>query len=312
MRILRNFVLTFAFVSVATFVVVEAVDKIVLNGTSGFGPALTSFNGLRRIAWTTKYEIRIAVFVAGPLPTHDHGLREYSFHAPALADFNKRLYIAWAGTDKYALLNVKSSQDGETFGNKVTLREDSAYGPALAVFNNRLYLAWTGVDKQHSLNIISSADGANFSNKQILGQSSIAGPALTTTPAGWPGTGSQERLFITWTGPDKGMNIASSNDGVHFDFTNTRIPSESSNDRPVLYPWKNVNGTAIMSLWFTGTDSRLNSLQSVAVTPFPDGPSFGQKVTFDDTSIAGPAMYNGWLAWTGTDGAHHLNIKLVQ
>jgi len=312
MRTLRSVVLTVAFVSVATILVVGDLPKIVLNATSGFSPALIDFNGIIRIAWTTKYEIRIARYGPGPKLTNDHGLGEYSLHAPALAVFNNRLYIAWTGTDKYALLNVKSSKDGETFGNKITLREDGAYGPALAVFKNRLYLAWTGVDKQHSLNIISSSDGVNFSNKQILGQSSIAGPALMTIPARWPYPGSgDERLFITWTGPDKGMNIARSDDGAHFDFSNTRIPSETSNDRPVL-SFTKPGQTGIMQLWFTGTDARLNLLASTMVGDVPLAPTFVQKSTFDDTSIAGPAMYNGYLAWTGTDDAHHLNIRLMQ
>jgi hypothetical protein len=313
MRILRSVVLTVGFLAVATFVVVGDLPTVVLNATSGFGPALSDFNGIIRMAWTTQYEVRIARYGPGPMLRNDHGLREYSRHSPALAVFNKRLYIAWTGTDKYALLNVKSSQDGETFDSKVTIRtEDSAYGPALAVFNNRLYLAWTGVDKQHSLNIISSSDGVKFTGKQILGQSSISAPALMATPAGWPHTLDKEQLLITWTGPDKGMNIAGSNDGVHFDFSNSRIPSETSNDRPVLFATKNVNGTAYMALWFTGTDARLNRLASNYVTPFPYGPSFGQKSTYDDTSIAGPALLEGaYLAWTGTDDAHHLNIKLV-
>jgi hypothetical protein len=307
MRFLVSLSLLIAVLTFAIFVADAQLQKVVLNAKSTFTPALLEFNGGFRIAWTTRYEIRIALWVY-PNFRNDHGLREFSYHAPALAVFNNRLYIAWAGTDKYALLNVKSSQDGEKFSNKVTLREDSAYGPALAVFNNRLYLAWTGVDPQHSLNIISSADGVTFSAKQILGQSSMSGPALTATAA-WPYAHSKEKLFITWTGPDKAMNIAGSDDGVHFDFSDTRVPSETSNDRPVLFAWNNVNGTALMTLWFTGTDSRLNSLTSV--TP-PFGSTFNQKKTFDDTSVAGPSMYHGYLGWSGTDSDHHINIRLVQ
>ena len=105
------------------------------------------------------------------------------------------------------------------------------------------------------------------------------------------------------------MNIAGSDDGVHFDFSNTRIPSETSNDRPVLYAFRGVDGPAYMQLWFTGTDAHLNRLLSVNVTAFPMGPSFGQKQTYDDTSIAGPVLHEwGWFAWTGTDDAHHVNI----
>lgn len=307
MRFVVSISLSLAVLTPMISVVHAQLQKVVLNTTTTtFTPALLEFNGFR-VAWTTRYQIRIGLWVY-PNLRNDHGLGEYSYHGPALAAFNNRLYIAWTGTDKYALLNVKSSGDGDTFINKVTLREDSAYGPALAVFNNRLYLAWTGVDPQHSLNIISSADGVHFVGKQILGQSSISGPALLAA-VDWPHPHTKPTLFITWTGPDKVMNIAGSEDGVHFDFSDTRIPSETSNDRPVLFPWNNVNGTALMTLWFTGTDSRLNSLTSV--TP-PFGSTFTEKKTFDDTSVAGPSMYHGYLVWSGTDSAHHINIRLVQ
>jgi hypothetical protein len=143
MRILLYVVLILAFLTIVILVVGGDLSGISLNASSGFGPDLGYFNGSILIAWTTKYEIRIAEYAPGPSPklTKDHGLGEYSLHAPALEVFKNRLYIAWTGTDKYALLNVKSSQDGETFDHKSTLPEDSANGPALAVFNNRLYLA---------------------------------------------------------------------------------------------------------------------------------------------------------------------------
>ena len=67
-----------------------------------------------------------------------------------------------------------------------------------------------------------------------------------------------------------------------------------------------------MTLWFTGTDSRLNSLVALVIPSFPVGPSFGQKSTYDDTSVAGPTMFDGYLGWSGTDDAHHLNVRLMQ
>jgi hypothetical protein len=206
MRLLRLIGITIAILTVATSL--AQLPKIVLNATSStFSPAITKFNDRFSIAWTTRYEIRTVFTQNFALIQNDPGrpLRQFSHHGPALTVFNNLLYIAWTGTDKYALLNVMSSKDGINFSNKVTLREDSAYGPALAVLNNRLYLTWTGVDPQHSLNIISSADGVNFIGKHILGQSSMSSPALLATPPDWPNTGNKQQLFMTWTGPDKGM-----------------------------------------------------------------------------------------------------------
>jgi hypothetical protein len=325
MRIPRSIVLTVALLTVATFVVGEAGEKIIIPfATSGFAPALTGFNGRMHIAWTKPYEIRIALSPNGIFWTNDHGLGETSAHGPALAAFNNRLYIAWTGTDKDSLLNVKSAQDGENFGGKVPPLPyyHSFYGPALAVFNNRLYLAWT--DEKKSLNLVWSTDGVNFppANKINLGQPSIAGPALMSTPRGWPSASAKQRLFITWTGPDQGMNIASSDDGVHFDLSSARIPRAraTSNDRPVLFPTMFARSTPdpssypVMYLYFTGTDARLNQIFTLSTTPtgadFDPGPTaLGGIGTVDDTSIAGPAIYNGYVAWTGTDDAHHLNVK---
>jgi hypothetical protein len=318
-RLLRFIVFALAFASVVTFLAVDASDKVVLPTTSStFSPSLASFHGRLYIAWTTNYEIHVGTVEAGQLKD-DHGIGEFSHHGPALSVFNDRLCIAWTGTDKNSLLNVKSSQDGWTFTSTSKAQvpgEASAHGPALAVFNNRLFMAWTGVDQQHSLNIISSADGVTFppSNKQPLGQSSVAGPSLTITPAYWDSGIRNEKLIITWTGPDHGMNIAGSDDGAHFDFSDTRIPSQTSNDRPVIIPWTSSSGVGVMNLWFTGTDSRLNQMASLHG---PKGSQFEGPATYDDTSVAGPSLIptgldlTGFLAWSGTDSAHHVNVKTL-
>ena len=52
-------------------------------------------------------------------------------------------------------LNVESSSNGVTFGNKVTLPETSIAGPALASFGGDLDIAWTGTDGTNRLNVAS-------------------------------------------------------------------------------------------------------------------------------------------------------------
>ena len=56
-------------------------------------------------------------------------LPQTSSFAPAVAAFNGKLYIAWTGTDPGHHLNIESSSNGVTFGNKVTLPETSDAAP---------------------------------------------------------------------------------------------------------------------------------------------------------------------------------------
>src|SRR5512142_791783 len=72
-------------------------------------------------------------------------LPETSSFAPAVAEFSGGLAIAWTGGD--GRLNVETSPDGSTFGNKVTLPETSNAGPALVQLGlANLVIAWTGGD----------------------------------------------------------------------------------------------------------------------------------------------------------------------
>jgi len=78
-------------------------------------------------------------------------LPETSYLAPAIANFNGKIYIAWTGTD--GRLNVESSSDGTTFGNQVILNQTSNAGPALASFGGDLDIAWTGTDGRLNVTI---------------------------------------------------------------------------------------------------------------------------------------------------------------
>jgi len=227
-------------------------------------------------------------------------LSEFSTVSPAVAAFNRKLFVAWTGTDQFRQLNIISADqpDPLNFSNKRILGQDSLTGPALAVFQGNLYYAWTGTDQFRQLNIWSSSDGINFSNKRILGQDSLTGPALAAF---------QGNLYYAWTGTDtqRQLNIMSSTDGLNFG--NKFILGESSNFRPALTSAFTAPGESNRELFmaWTGTDGRLNIWSS------SDGINFGNKQTFNEYSIGEPALglqYDGiYLAWTGTDDHHSLN-----
>jgi hypothetical protein len=81
-------------------------------------------------------------------------LPEFSTVSPAVAVFNRKLFVAWIGTNDRRQLNIMSSTDGLNFGNKFILGESSHFRPALtSAFtgpdesNGKLFRAWTGTEK---------------------------------------------------------------------------------------------------------------------------------------------------------------------
>ena len=212
-------------------------------------------------------------------------LPETSDFAPAMAYFNGKIYIAWTGTN--GDLNVESSSNGRTFGNKVTLPETSNAGPALASFDGRLDIAWTGTDGR--LNDESSSDGKSFGRKVTLPETSNAGPALASFGG---------RLDIAWTGTDSSiieggdLNVESSSNGKTFD-SKVTLP-----ERSFVGPALASFGGRLDIAW-TGDDSHLN------VESSSNGKTFDSKVTLPETSYVDPALasFGGYLdiAWTGTN-----------
>lgn len=235
-------------------------------------------------------------------------LAESAIGAPTLANVNQYtspLAIAWTGTDGTHHVNVGRSFNPTTFAgfNKVTLNETSPYGPGLTFGNNQVFLAWTGTDEQHSLNVISSSDGITFSNKVTLGETSGAGPALVFL----------NKLYLLWSGTDvnHSLNIMESTDGVHF--TNKITLSDSSDFHPGL----NVAISGSYYLAWTGRDAA-HSLNTLSNAEFSSGPTNLQfKQTFSESSIAGLTVaplesgHEIFVAWTGSDTGHHLNVAII-
>ena len=183
---------------------------------------------------------------------------ETSQFAPAIAEFNAKMYIAWTEAQSVHRLDIESSSDGVNFGNKVTLPETSrkdslTFGvdPALASSNGRLFIAWEGTDNR--LDLESSSNGVNFGNKVTLPETSNAA-ALSTFKPGPALTSLLGCLYIAWKGTDKHLNSESSSNGVDF-------------GNKVTY----------------------------AVRPTEAGP---------ELAIIGYSRIE--MAWTGTNGDHHL------
>jgi hypothetical protein len=186
------------------------IEKVTLPDTSRTGPTLAAFNGRLYLGWTgLDGRLNVESSANGMTFGNKVTLPETSYIvsgkqvvelSPALASFGGRLYIAWTGTNMH--LNVESSANGMTFGNKVTLGDTSDAAPALAIETpavkgqpTRLVLGWTGVGNL-KLNTMTSTDGRTFGGKVTSGQTGFGGLALLSPSAG--------ALDIAWTGVQTG------------------------------------------------------------------------------------------------------------
>jgi hypothetical protein len=125
-------------------------------------------------------------------------LAQTTFWQPALAAFNGKLYLAFAGTDRQ--LNVMSSTDGLNFGTPVVIPNNSSQvGPGLAAFNGSLYLAWAGTDSRHRINYVTSTDGVTWGGQTLFGnEASVGNPALAA---------SSTQLLIAYNGVNSAHNL---------------------------------------------------------------------------------------------------------
>ena len=221
-------------------------------------------------------------------------LRETASGAPALANFDdRRLVVAWTGTEVDHYLNFVTSMDGRSFGDRLVLEETSVDAPALAVGNGELIVAWT--DRNHRVNLSSSADLRSFGDKLVLDANSQFAPALAF------GDG---RLFIAWAGTDDkhSLNLMSSVDGKTFGRKVTL--GEGSRSPPSL---GFLNG----SLYLLWRDADHNG--SLCMMKSADGVHFSDKTTLQNGSDFVPALASFeagelLLAWTGRDKANSLNL----
>ena len=100
--------------------------------------------------------------------------------APALAEFENKLWMAFVANDATNQLLVSHSADGQSWSPSTPVQHQSSQAtPALAVFDNRLWIAFVANDASNQLLVSHSAGGKTWSPSiQVQHQSSKANPAL--------------------------------------------------------------------------------------------------------------------------------------
>ena len=228
--------------------------------------------------------------------------------------------IAWTGTDPAHHLNLLTSVNQTPnpplqFDQKLILNETSPFRPALfqsgapSGSGNVVVLAWTGTDSHHSLNVLWNAYG-NPSTIQkkltLFSESSISSPGLTSLFG---------MLYISWTGTDSNhsLNVLPLSIPDLTPGAKIILPQFSSAAGPNMTVLSHVTSNPLILNW-TMTTQHLNlagSSDGVQFTSiFGSGGSPQLSAAAPDTlstQIAGvPAA---WIAWTGTDAGHHLNLQ---
>jgi hypothetical protein len=227
--------------------------------------------------------------------------------------------IAWTGIDPQHRLNVIQSTDdpanGVThFSNKLTLGETSFVRPAVVQFGGGLgntALAWVGTDKAHTLNFVWDAYGANVAQHKVTlwGETSNAAPALALFG---------NNLILAWTGTDANhsLNVLPYNLSTQTFGTKTVQRALSSSAGPNLSVFNVTGGDELVLNWTTSAQALdfatstdgVHFTPAIALGPRPEF-SANAPSSFYHKSDVGERAY---MAWTGTDSAHHINIQWTQ
>ena len=215
--------------------------------------------------------------------------------------------IAWAGADSLHHINVMTSKDGLHYSNKITLNQMTVNRPAVVQMSESagkaVAIAWRGTDAAHRLNVMFDVYGGR--EKLILNETSFTGPSLAIFNG---------KLLLSWVGEDANhsLNVLPISVPSLTPQTKTVLRQFSSSAGPTLrVVTTGVSSTLAMG-WLTPA-SRLNVAQSTDGVRFTTALGAG----LPQTSVSSPDtlyyMTEGgpeyWIAWTGTDTYHHLNVQ---
>ena len=290
-------------------------DREPSRAQSDDGPALLSANGRLYLAWSDRTSSQSLSWIS----TADAAnwsermpIGERSAHSPSLAYFRARIYIAWTGIEADHYLNLMSTADGVHWENRMTFwdepsRAQSDASPALVAANGRMYIAWSGrstpwtgaAGLQRGLNWMSSGDGVTWTKRTPIGETSRHSPSLAYF---------QGRFYIAWTGyeSEQNLNLMSSADGLHWGGRiafRTEPRRACSNDGPFLF----AEDRHLHLVW-----SSREAVPRLQWCSSRNGTDWTPRQVIGGSSKHAPAMssFSGhpYVAWTGTDDEHTLNI----
>lgn len=226
-----------------------------------------------------------------------------------------RALLSWTGTDAAHSLNLLSSADGVSWGNKVTLAETSRFRAGLARTgpnaSDRAVVAWTGTDANQSLNVLVGVPPSSAIKLTLRQENSFTGPSVAVFNG---------ELYLAWAGTDAAHTL-------NVDRISIGASSLSVQQKTILWGW---GGPAAPAIAFDPTGARLvmswiDASQHVRFAYSTNGASWTQPTQspLPESSGAAPALFSAlatnvtsslsryFLAWTGTDAAHSVNVKFT-
>jgi hypothetical protein len=261
-------------------------------------------------------------------------LEESSQTPPAICQFDKLVYIVWAGkSDKK--INILSSSDEKKFDDKhkITLKYTTTAAPSITSFKGNLYIAWVAKDT-HSITTISTSDGRQFTEPLYLPYNSEITPAIGTFDG---------KLVVAWVDKSsKSIKVISSANGK--DFSNPMTIDGKSNQAPsitsawgyLFIAWVTSDKNNPINLIQSSNGVDFYKKRSYSIAPDPVGFSLsndGQNLWFiwqnknneifymrgdwigpgvlKEKAHGNPVIDYPYIAWTGTDMKHRLNVSTI-
>ncbi len=279
--------------------------------------ALGLFSGMATTAAAampnTPYADHIAQVVFGP-PEEGKKLTlgETSIDGPAvwsLPGVTSPFVLAWTGTDAAHHVNVMTSRNGFTYGAKRILRETSPYPPAVTFEGSGragfVVVAWTGTDAAHTLNVtyLDADTLATVRKMTLWGRTSFAAPAVTAFGSGY--------LALAWTDTAQNLGVLRISPqgqilGSVKPFASRGAPNLTHNfatGQSLLTwvePYRNHS-----PLFFSTSSDAVTWAPARQIQEFSDHAPSMMRVSATN-------MPTHWLAWTGTDTTHHLNVQYTE
>jgi len=245
------------------------------------------------------------------------GTARKSNHAPSIAFFNDRWYVAWTGTNPdHPYIHIMRTTDasGNTWTDHQRLDGSdgrpsvkSSRNPFLLAANGRLSLFWVGTKCPGQLRWVSTTDGVNWGSKRVINDGRTRQSCYAPAAAYF-----NNRYYIAWTGTNKShpyIHLLRSNDangtswGSHKRFDgNNNLPQAMSSEGPAISA---ANGQ--LHIAWTGTNKRrMRWIRS------SNGTSWHSKQFIQDwrerRSAHAPSLvfHQGqyFTFWTGTNPQH--------
>jgi hypothetical protein len=228
-------------------------------------------------------------------PGYEAPLGFSSPHAPAAAEFNSDLYLAWTANDATSRIYLASSADGRAFAGVQALSCTSSSAPSLAEFKNKLYMVWRANDASNSIYLTSSPDANRWLPAQKLDFTTPKEPVLVALPAA---------LYLAWTANDPSHQLyaASSDDGAHWSLA-WPMEGHFSEESPTLFvdggrvhavaPEGPLGGRLFMT---DSADGRIWTVAKRLAYSSPRSPGI----------VIGPA--NSHLAFAEADSPHEIHF----